>query len=264
MRIAKNIFVWLIALGYFIASIALVSADKEDKICNTIDFSINDTTGCYFVERTDILQLLEQRNLKTIGQPFTRINKAQIEQAVINHPSVKNAQVYIENDSTLAIEVVQRNPIVRVFNYNGESYYIDKEGYVMPLSENYTAHVPVVSGKINEPYGRFVGWKIDEYESRNELGRTTILDDVYLLATFLINNYFWQSQIEQLFVNVEGEFEMVPKVGANIIEFGDASELEEKFNKLELLYERGFRRVGWNKYSRINVKYKNQVVCTKR
>jgi len=53
-------------------------------------------------------------------------------------------------------------------------------------------------------------------------------------------------------------------VGAHIIEFGDINAHEEKFDKLYALYSQGLKREGWNKYIRINLKYKEQVVCTKR
>jgi cell division protein FtsQ len=47
--------------------------------------------------------------------------------------------------------------------------------------------------------------------------------------------------------------------------FGDAKDFEEKFEKLKTFYTEGLNKTdGWNKYSTINIKYKNQVVCTKK
>ena len=65
-------------------------------------------------------------------------------------------------------------------------------------------------------------------------------------------------------MNGNGEFELIPRVGAQVIEFGKAVDMEEKFEKLWILYNEGFHNTGWNQYERINLKYKNQAVCTKR
>jgi cell division protein FtsQ len=65
-------------------------------------------------------------------------------------------------------------------------------------------------------------------------------------------------------VNGKGEFELIPRVGAHIIEFGKAEDIEEKFEKLWILYNEGFYNTGWNQYDKISLKYKNQAVCTKR
>jgi cell division protein FtsQ len=86
---------------------------------------------------------------------------------------------------------------------------------------------------------------------------------VYKLAEFITNDKFWNSQIEQIYVNNNYEFELIPRVGSHIIELGRAEDLNEKFENLKILYLRGFNNLGWNQYEKISLKYKNQVVCTK-
>jgi cell division protein FtsQ len=87
--------------------------------------------------------------------------------------------------------------------------------------------------------------------------------DVYKLASFITGDSFWKSQIEQIYVNRNYDFELIPRVGSHVIELGKVEDLEEKFENLKILYLRGFNRIGWNKYEKISLKYKNQVVCTK-
>ncbi|MFW6222798.1 MAG: cell division protein FtsQ, partial [Bacteroidota bacterium] len=59
-------------------------------------------------------------------------------------------------------------------------------------------------------------------------------------------------------------FEIIPRVGAHFIHFGSIDQYEWKFKKLKYLYKKGFSKEGWNKYEQINLKYKNQIICTKR
>jgi len=56
----------------------------------------------------------------------------------------------------------------------------------------------------------------------------------------------------------------VPRVGAHMIMLGSLENYRGKLHKLMVLYREGFSRVGWNQYEWINLKYKDQVICTKK
>lgn len=83
-------------------------------------------------------------------------------------------------------------------------------------------------------------------------------------ALFLRNNFFWNSLIEQIDVDKNGEVTLVPRVGNQLILMGTLDNYQEKLEKLRALYEEGFNKVGWNKYKQITLKYDGQVVCTKK
>jgi cell division protein FtsQ len=87
--------------------------------------------------------------------------------------------------------------------------------------------------------------------------------DVFRLAEFITEDDFWNAQFEQIYVTNNYEFELIPRVGSHIIELGKVENLDEKFENLKILYNRGFNNLGWNQYEKISLKYKNQVVCTK-
>ena len=91
-----------------------------------------------------------------------------------------------------------------------------------------------------------------------------IIKDIYNLASYINKDDFWKAQFQQIYVNENFEFELIPIVGDFNIIFGDISNIEKKFEKLKLMYKTGFNNEGWNKYKTINLKYKNQIVCTKK
>jgi cell division protein FtsQ len=62
-------------------------------------------------------------------------------------------------------------------------------------------------------------------------------------------------------IDKNGDIKMYQQVGNQVIEFGDAEDIEEKFNKISLFYEEIIPSKGWNAYSRVNVKYKDQIIC---
>jgi cell division protein FtsQ len=84
------------------------------------------------------------------------------------------------------------------------------------------------------------------------------------MAKFIHNHPFWESQVEQIYLNKKGEYEIVPRVGAHLIKLGTYENYREKFRNLKAFYKKGLNNVGWNQYLIINLKYDNQIICKKR
>ena len=84
------------------------------------------------------------------------------------------------------------------------------------------------------------------------------------MADFVNKNEFWRAQIEQVFIQANGQLLLLPQVGDYLIEFGTPDDYELKFRNLKAVYQQGFKNLGWNKYKAISVKYRNQIVCTKK
>jgi cell division protein FtsQ len=90
------------------------------------------------------------------------------------------------------------------------------------------------------------------------------LQEILEFSTYLSDHPFWKAQIVQVYVDRKGEYELIPRVGAHQILMGSMDHWEQKLHNLELLYRQGFSRYGWNTYETINLKYTNQVICSKR
>jgi cell division protein FtsQ len=90
-----------------------------------------------------------------------------------------------------------------------------------------------------------------------------IIDQVYALSSFIEKDSFWSSNIEQIYVNESQELELVPRIGSHIILMGDTTNMKDKFDRLMVFYKEGLSKTGWNNYKVINVKFRNQVVCSK-
>ena len=157
-------------------------------------------------------------------------------------PRIKNVECYKTPSGAVCIEITQREPILRVMN-NGQGYYIDREGEIMPVSPSFTTYVPVATGAVDE---------------------TLAKGALYDFALFLRKNAFWNAQIEQIYVDYNEDIELIPRVGNHVILLGKLDNYEFKLNKLLSLYKNGFSRTGWNCYRQINLKYDDQVVCTKK
>ena len=247
----------------FLASFGFTENRRSEMSCAEIIINVDDSLGNSFVQRDDIAQLIEDRFGILPGKALHSINISLLEKIIDANPFVLKAQVFSTVDGKLVVEVKQRTPIVRVINAYNESFYIDDCGVLMPLSEKFSAHVPVANGNI---FNRETEQKIRRVtaDERSDTSFSpTLLEKIFMVSDYVQHHDFWNAQIEQVYVNTNGEMELIPRVGNQTILFGDEKGMEEKFNKLYTFYKEGLSKTGWNQYKTINVTFKDQVVCSK-
>jgi cell division protein FtsQ len=259
----KNIIPWIALCLYMVVMLSFVSAKRRAVPCDNVAVNIANENSNLFVEEIDVVTMLDDKSERILGAPIEHINANKMEELLQMHPSIKEANVHRSFNGVLNIDIQQRIPIMRIIDNNSESYYIDKEGALMPLSSKYAAHVLVVNGNLVEPYNKRHTLNLNDLNSMTEDNQGTLLFDLFELVKFIDGDDFWRVQIEQIYVK-GNEVELVPRVGTHIIQFGTLDNFDKKFRNLRALYEQGLKKVGWNKYNAINLKYNNQVICTKR
>lgn len=250
-----------------------------------------------FIDKPKDSRFVTEDNIKTMftnlgygkqNQNLGSIDINHFEKLLTNKPSIEKANVYRTISGKICVELKERKPILRVYNQSGKSFYMDQNGSLMPLSNQYSARVTIANGFINIPYATV--HELENLEQKqhhifrksntsaiqnipliDQLGleESTLpgakqLHDLFTLSKFIYDNAFWDSQISQVYVHQNGDFELTPRVGNHQIIFGSVEDLEQKFDNLMTFYKKGLNKTGWNEYSTINLKFKNQVVCTKR
>ncbi|MFZ9662167.1 MAG: cell division protein FtsQ/DivIB [Chitinophagaceae bacterium] len=250
----RKIFVFIFWIGLSGGLIAvLVSAIefKNAKKCQSIDISIERTTeGMQFVNKDDVKKQLALVSQDIVGKEYKDFNIRQMEYSVERIPWVNKAELYFDNDEVLHVNVQERDAIARIFTETGASYYVDSSLHKMPLNDHFTPRLPVITGF---PEGHY-SLKAD----------TILLQQAMDIVKFLRKDSFWMSQIEQIDVNGDGEFRMVPKVGDHSILFGEGVDIEKKFNKLKMFYLKVLSKVGWSKYSQLDLSFNGQLVAVKK
>lgn len=205
-------------------------------------------------------ELLDQ-GVAVIGAELGAVDLRGIESRLRNNPFVAEAEVYHTLDGVLHVEVRQRTPIARVYNRDGSSFYIDDEGWAMPTSPHYTARVMVFSGALDETGARDGVRSVLENDS---VSATQRADEIHRLAAFIHHDPFWNALIDQVIVDEQGDFELLPRVGCQRVLIGDGSALEQRFAKLRIFYGKGMPQADWRRYERLDLRFADQIVCTKR
>ena len=242
----KKILIILFAIAlaaYIIFSVFFMGTKTNDVVCKNIEITIVDTLKSHFIGKKGIENMLKNSGLNIIGKKMSEINTDLIEKKLEENKLIKKAECYKTVGGSMKIEIYQKIPVIRIISNSG-NYYVDNEGTTMPVSDNFTAHLPVATGFIDKEFA------------------TTKL---YNFALFLQDNKYWNSQIEQINMLPNGDIELTPRVGNFQIILGPLDDnYVDNLDKLKLFYDKGLNKVGWNRYSVINLKYKNQVVCTKK
>jgi cell division protein FtsQ len=205
--------------------------------------------------------LIKENDIKTIVRrsfeedikevQIGRIDVARIESKLEEDPFVKKAQVYIDATNNLNIDIKQRQPILRVIDENGFNYYMDTSGYKIPPSKYFTARVIVATGAI-PPY-------TDDFRKKQK----SVLTDLFRLTKRILSDPFLQAEVQQIYVNPEGDFTLIPVLGDQKIILGNLANLEDKLQRLRIFYDKALPYEGWKKYETINLKFKGQIVCKK-
>lgn len=246
-------------------SLGFVAKSERNIIANSLNITIHNNDENFFLSENDVKNYFKERNDSILESRYENINIPELEKALNAHPAVENAEVSADLNGEVKVEITQRTPVLRIINKSGESYYIDSQSKLMPLNENYTARVLVANGEIMEPYSRRYEYSVDQIRKSKVFSELSLLDDLLDVGNFINADTTLNSLIQQIYVNKEKEIELYPAIGNHRIVLGDAKNIAEKFNKLKLFYKEGLNKTdSWTKYSTINLKYKNLVVCTKK
>lgn len=243
-------FLWLISLSGLIALMSFIEIKKSNLKCKDVKVLLPGQFS--FIERNEVDRILMANAGAMVGRDLNEINIHKLENALKANPFIEFAKVYADMTGIIHVQIIQREPVIRVVNMANLHFYIDANGYKIPLSDNYTAKVLVASGFIEE-----------DFNGRVDTLKTKMAKDLYRTALYIKGDTLWDNQIEQLFVDLKEDVEMVPRVGSHKIILGSTDSLQTKFRNLLVFYKKAIPKVGWDTYKTINLKYNNQIVCEK-
>ncbi len=228
-----------LAVYLVLAVSAFNRPDALTNVCGEVKITIQEDVVKGFLKADDIKLQLQRAKLYPLGDPMEQVKTRRIEEALLQNPFVESVQCYKTQTGHVCITLTQRNPVARVKADNGDDYYIDGRGNIMP-STRYISNLVIVTGHLSRKYAQ------------------RVLPDI---GSYLLQHDLWRNQVEQLYVLADGSMEMVPRVGSHIVYLGQPSDFAKKMDRLEKFYQYGLSKAGWNKYSYINIEFGNQIIC---
>lgn len=256
-KLLKILF--LIPVIYILAMPVYYAVSNNSKPCSGVVVKIADSADYHFVTRRQLLNLAYGRNARIVGQPLNKVSVNDIEKRINGLRELKTAEAYTTVDGVLHLYVDQRNPIMRIIPDEGGDYFLDEDGFLFRKRNLYNPRLHIVEGNIN-----ITPAMLDSVSVLDTLIKGSILKDAYSFVNYIRNDNFWSAQIDQIYIDSRDEVNLIPRVGSHLIHLGSFENYEGKLRNLEAFYDKVMPVVGWNKYSNINLEYKDQVVCKRR
>jgi cell division protein FtsQ len=231
-------------------TVAILGASgiHETRTVQRMDVHIDNKRSCGFLDEPQVRDMLVgSRHIRLEQTPMSMLDLRSMESILLANPWVADAEVYVDNARVLHVHVRQRVPAYRVFDKEGNSYYVDDQVSVLPLSEYYTHYAPVVT---NVPV------------LRDDSAGHALRAQIYHVVSAISRDTFWRAQVTEIKLADDTTFELVPVLGAHRILLGDTSRVEQKLNNVFAFYRQVLNRIGWDKYQVINAAYRDQVVAS--
>lgn len=231
-------------------SITLIAASyyQGNKTIQGIEVNLNDENDFSFLQRKDIENLLlKNRNIDLKQISLDQLDLGKMEAIAKTNPWVAKADIYVDNRQVLQVKITQREPVARLFDANGGSYYMDSLLNLMPVSSGYSYPAPVFTNVV-----------LLKNDSMNKAlkGRIAYLSEV------IGRDSFWRSQITQIDVQPDQTFVLTPLFGNQRILLGDTTNVTQKLANLWAFYKQVAGKIGWDKYETLDLRYKEQVVAS--
>jgi len=259
-----KIAIWIVVIMGIIASLKYADYRFQKQKLKEIIIDININGSQQLIEEEEIWELIQQGHDSVQDQEVGQIDLQLLETLIKTNPYVYSVNAFINMDASLEISVVQRQPIIRVFNTKGESYYVDNEGVMLPLHPKTSVYVPVASGKITAAF--LPSLEFRQFDTiTEELCRVIPAEEkLFHIASIVADDSLLNELVAQIYVEDGSHFELVPRIGNQRIIFGDADDSREKLMKLKYFYSEAYSKYDLALYKAFDLRYRNQVVCVKK
>lgn len=251
MKMKRSVKISLIVLGAALLAVLVVvlNVSRSNSQVRGLEADIRYGSTPMLVSGQTVVDSVVAALPALMQQQVKAVDCDAVAEAARRVPFLTNVSASVSVSGRVVVRAEQRRPIARLFHGDRERY-LDREGVVFPVSRVGNCNVLVAGGDFTAPL------RADSLDAQ--------LTALWQVASYLDSESRYSKLIDQIFVECDGDIMMVPKVGDHVVELGDANDLDGKFANLVAFYRKGMPRAGWDTYSKISLKFKGQVVCTKK
>ncbi|GAA4270805.1 hypothetical protein U6A24_00500 [Aquimarina gracilis] len=235
----KRVFTYLRFSGLVLLVVLLFAftgkRNKERKI-REVQIEFIEQQDPYVNEATvNKLLIQNEGKVTSVGKEILVLNT--VEQKLDSHKMIEHSDVYLTVNGELRARIKQRTPIARVNAVT--PFYVDITGNTMPLSDSYSAHVPLIHN-------------VSERE----------IPEIFPLLKKIQEDEFLKKHVVGVYTNVKGKYELELRVYTFRVVIGEVEDLDSKVKNFKAFYQKALRDKSLNKYKKVSLQFSNQVVCT--
>lgn len=252
-------YILLAVCGVALAScivVAVIAGSRSRKAvtCTGLKVAVLDSMQNSFVSGADIRSYLDKEYGQYVGMAADSIDLTRIEDIIDGRSAVLKSQAYVTRDGVLHVDVTQRKPVVR-FQKSDGGFYADADGYIFPLQRTYASHVQIIDGHI--PLAANSGYKGAIEDPKEKEWFRNMMN----VVNYIEKSRTWRDKIVQISVDAKKDLILIPREGNEMFLFGQPTDIEDKFRKMEKYYTHIIPAKGEGHYRTVDLKYKGQIVC---
>lgn len=233
-----------------LTAIGLFSYRSAQIYPENISVNIKDKRANSFISETDIIDFVQQIGVNNPGiMQLESVNLRRMEEELMAINFIRDAQVSRDLKGNLVVEIEQDSPIARIMSAKGKQGYVAENTTILPLSENYTSRVLLITGTGADSL--FSETFFEKPEGKK----------LFTFIKHINEDPFWKAQITQIDLDEKFNIEAYPQLGKQVVEFGQPDGYQMKLKKLKTFYNEIVPKKGWSSYKRVKLQYKNQIVC---
>jgi cell division protein FtsQ len=237
-----------IAIGVIVLFLLVIAVDTLliNKRIGQLNVTITRPDSLLFIDTTEVRRLLTNNGKEDIQKAsFRQLSVKTLENRVKSNVFVDKCEIARDLTGNLWVKIQQARPIARFMREGKPDFYVDSVGKILPVSDRYTARVPLITRENDD---RLPDFKEADY-------------NFLLLLKKIQRSNFWSAQISNIHITAKREIILYPQLGSNLIEFGRCSNIDDKLKRLMIFYKEVLPRKGWTKYKRVSLKFNGQIVC---
>ena len=240
----RIIFSLMLAV-YLAVATAMAMRDAESGVCRGMKIEVKDTSAAPFVTAAELSREIDSLPAHAAGMPLNEINTQALRQRLMQVDKIEDVSVVTLTDGTINISATPIIPVARIFD-GDRSYYINRAGKRVEASARYHSDVPVIAGHFDPADSLFTPLSLMP------------------VVNFINNDSTWRSFITMIKVDSPRDILLVPTIREHVVNLGSADALADKFSRLRRFYTEVLPVKGWETYDTISVKWKGQIVATRR
>lgn len=235
----------LILIGYVAWALVWANRMAAGEMCAGIDVHVlHSPASRNFVTPAEVKSLLSEWKLDSTGIPLHTIDTRHIEESLEGIDNIEHVNMERLADRRLRLTVTPMQPVARIFDQRGQSYYINRQGKRLTANARFRLDVPIVTGTFDSV-------------------RTPV--SLLPLINRIARDSAWNAIVSHVAVEPGSrDVILVPMIRGHVINLGDPDDIDDKLKRVMLMYHKVMPVKGWDYYDTISVKWRGQVVATRR
>lgn len=252
-----EILFWIAFISALVFLLGFTNSRHDNVSCNGIDVIMVQDGSDAMISEESILKTVLSIDDSISNKKISELPLHKILREISGNNAIKKVNIYTGLDGRMKIKIHQRKAVLKIFNPE-KTVYIDDENIIFESRNGESARVLIANGNI-------------ESVKLNNSGKALIdtinnqqYKELFAITEFIMKDDFLEKMIDQIYVNDKGEYELIPKIGRQVILLGSINDYKRKLEKLKAYLVQGAAVEGWSKYKTINLKFNDQVVCERK